>query len=128
LQQRVELLEKRIRIRAEKNPAVIPGSELEELKQRLLKLERNITSELWAARQREYTMLEMLARPPLDKRISQYITRTFTRIRTHHLPASGRWLKAASYEWLEDRLPHWWPMIAQAWRESLDKARGISHR
>ena len=123
LQQRVELLEKRIRIRAEKNPATIPASELEELKQRLLRLERNINSELWAARQREYTMLEMLAKPPLSTRICQHITR----IRTHHLPASGRWLKAASCEWLQDRLPHWWPTFARAWQESLDKARGISH-
>jgi hypothetical protein len=123
LQQRVELLEKRIRIRAEKNQAAIPGSELEELKQRLLKLERNINNELWAARQREYTMLEMLAKPPLSKRVGQHLTR----FRTHNLPAIGRWLKAAACEWLQDRLPHWWPTIAQAWQESLDKARGISH-
>jgi len=127
LQQRLELLEKRIMIRAEKNQAAIPGAELEELKQRLLKLERNINSELWAARQREYTMLEMLAKPTLDKRISQYIPRTITRIRIHHLPASGRWLKAEACEWLQDRLPLWWPTIAKAWQESFDKARGTSH-
>jgi hypothetical protein len=68
-------------------------------------------------------MLEILAKPPLSTRICQHITR----IRTHHLPASGRWLKAASSEWLQDRLPHWWPTFARAWQESLDKARGISH-
>ena len=60
--------------------------DLEELKQRLLKLERNINSELWAAKQREYTLLEMLARPSPGARIAAGIAR----FRSHHLPAIGR--------------------------------------
>ena len=124
LQQRVATLEKRIRERAAKNSATITTNELEQLKLRLQKLERNINSELWAARQREHTMLEMLAKPPLHVRIGCRMTR----IKTHNLPAIGRWLKEASIEWFQDRQPGWWPTFAQAWKESLDKARGISQQ
>ncbi len=122
LQQRVATLEKRIKERAAKSPAPIATHELEQLKLRLQKLERNINSELWAARQREHTMLEMLAKPPLAARFG----RRMTRFRTHNLPAIGHWLKEASIEWLQDRQPDWWPAFARAWKESLDRARGIS--
>ncbi len=122
LQQRVATLEKRIKERAARNHATITSKELEQLKQRLQKLERNINSELWAARQREHTMLEMLAKPPLAARIGHRMTR----FRTHNLPAIGRWLKEASIEWLQDRQPEWWPVFARAWKESLDRARGIA--
>ena len=110
LQQRVVALEKRVRERAEKQRSAIASQELEELKQRLLKLERNINGELWLAKQREYTMLEILARPPL----------------AHNLPAIVRWFKEAAIEWFDDSKPGWWPTLAAAWKESLDKARGIS--
>lgn len=119
LQQRIDALEKRIKMRVEKNQASISTPELEQLRQRLVTLERNINNELWAAKQREYTLLEMLARPSLSARIGQYLTR----IKSHHLPAIGRCLKDASREWWLDRQPQWWPRFAQAWQESLDKAR-----
>jgi len=119
---RVTTLEKRIKERAARNSVTITTNELEQLKQRLLKLERNIDSELWAARQREHTMLEMLAKPPLATRI----WRRTAHFKTHNLPAIGRWLKEAAIEWLQDRQPDWWPAFARACKESLDKARGIS--
>jgi hypothetical protein len=122
LQQRVVALEKRVRERAEKQRSAIASQELEELKQRLLKLERNINGELWLAKQREYTMLEILARPPLARRINHGVTH----IMTHNLPAIGRWFKEAAIEWFDDSKPGWWPTLAAAWKESLDKARGIS--
>ncbi|MGB5441457.1 MAG: hypothetical protein WBN57_02340 [Gammaproteobacteria bacterium] len=117
LQQRVAILEKRIRMRMETAQASSP--DLEELKQRLLKLERNINSELWAAKQREYTLLEMLARPSPGARIAAGIAR----FRSHHLPAIGRALAEAAREWWQDSHPDWWPGFARAWRESLDNAR-----
>lgn len=122
LQQRVVALEKRVRERATNRRSAIASQELEALKQRLLVLERNINGELWLAKQREYTMLEILARPPLATRINHGITR----IMTYNLPAIGRWFKEAAVEWLQDRQPVWWPTFAAAWQESLDKARGIS--
>jgi hypothetical protein len=39
------------------------------------------------------------------------------------LPAIGRWLLAAGYAWWVDNQPRWWPQLASAWRESLEKAR-----
>ena len=122
LQQRVTALEQRVRERTANRHSAIASQELEELKQRLLKLERNVNGELWLAKQREYTMLEILARPPLATRINHNITR----IMTHNLPAIGRWFKEAAIEWFEDSQPGWWPTLAAAWKESLDKARGIS--
>jgi len=122
LQQRVVALEKRVRERAANKRSAITGQELEELKQRLLTLERSINGELWLAKQREYTMLEILARPPLATRINHNVTR----IMTHNLPAIGRWFKEAAVEWFDDCKPEWWPTLAAAWKESLDKARGIS--
>lgn len=119
LQQRVEILEKRIRMRTETNQAGTPDFNLEQLKQRLQILERNVNSELWAAKQREYTLLEMLARPPLSARIGKGITR----FRSHNLPAIGRCLLNASREWWHDSQPEWWPGFAKAWQESLDNAR-----
>jgi len=122
LQQRVVALEKRVRERAANKRSAITSQELEELKQRLLKLERSIDGELWLAKQREYTMLEILARPPLATRINHGVTH----ILTHNLPAIGRWFKEAAIEWFDDSKPRWWPTLAAAWKESLDKARGIS--
>ncbi len=123
LQQRVVALEHRVKERAAANKrSAIATEELDELKQRMLKLERNVNGELWLAKQREYTMLEILARPPLATRINHGITR----IMTHNLPAIGRWFKEAAVEWFDDSKPGWWPTLAAAWKESLDRARGVS--
>jgi len=45
---------------------------------------------------------------------------------THNLPAIGRWFKEAADERFDDCKPEWCPTLAAAWKESLDKARGIS--
>jgi hypothetical protein len=122
LQQRVDVLEKRVKERAVISRETLPSQDLEALRERLSKLERNINSELWAARQREHTMLEILARPPLTTRIRQCTTR-FT---THNLPVIGSCVKEVAIEWFDDNKPGWWPTLAAAWKESLDKARGVS--
>jgi len=65
LQHRIAVLEQRIQTRAEQageHPAI---KELALLKQRMKLLERNLENELWAARQREHTMLEILSQRPL---------------------------------------------------------------
>jgi hypothetical protein len=119
LQHRIAVLEQRIQTRTEQpgeHPAI---KELALLKQRMKLLERNLESELWAARQREHTMLEILSRRPLKFVIKQKIIRVW-RVQ---LPAAGRWLQATANEWWEDNQPRWWEKVAQAWRESLEKAR-----
>ena len=119
LQHRIAVLEQRIQTRAEQageHPAI---KELALLKQRMKLLERNLENELWAARQREHTMLEILSQRPLKVVIKQKLLRLW-RV---HLPATGRWMQAVAYEWWHDNQPRWWEKVAQAWRESLEKAR-----
>ena len=119
LQQRIAVLERHIQARAEQpgeHPAI---KELVLLKQRMKLLERNLENELWAARQREQTMLEILSRQPLKAVIKQQAMKLW-RVR---LPTTGRWLQAAAGEWWEDNQPRWWPEFARAWQESLEKAR-----
>lgn len=119
LQQRIVALELRMQERAERHGEQIATRELEQLKQRLKLLERSLNGELWAARQREYTMLQLLSRPPLKARIVKQIIH----IRDHNLPAIGNWLKAEAREWWQHSQPHWWPRFARAWQESLEQAR-----
>jgi hypothetical protein len=119
LQHRIAVLERRMQARAEQpgqHPAV---KELELLKQRMKLLERNLESELWAARQREQSMLEILSRRPFKAAVKQELFKTW-RVR---LPAIGRWLQAVGKEWWDDNQPRWWPQFAQAWQDSLEKAR-----
>ena len=119
LQHRIAVLERRIQARAEQtgeHPAV---KELELLKQRMKLLERNLENELWAARQREQTMLEMLSRRQFKATVKHEVMKSW-RVR---LPAMGRWLQSVSKEWWEDNQPRWWPEFARAWQESLEKAR-----
>ncbi len=119
LQHRIAMLEHRIQTRAEQpgeHPAV---KDLALLKQRMKLLERNLENELWAARQREHTMLEILSRRPLKIVLKQKVMH-FWRVQ---LPAMGRWLQAVANEWWDDNQPRWWQHVAEAWRESLEKAR-----
>lgn len=119
LQQRIVALELRIQERIERRGEQVPSKELVQLKQRVKLLERNVNSELWAAKQREYTMLQLLSRPTMQVRIQQQ----WTRFRKQNLPATVNWLKTEGREWWQQSQPHWWPEFARAWRESLEQAR-----
>jgi DNA-binding response OmpR family regulator len=116
LQQRVDVLERRIRERARANGSQLPVRDLEQLKQRMKLLERSVHNELWAARQREHSLLELLARPPLKQLIRKHVKR----LHSGALHATRRW--SATLGQLNQ--PLWWPHFARAWQESLDKARG----
>jgi hypothetical protein len=119
LQHRISMLEQRIQTRAEQAGGHPASKELALLKQRMKLLERNLESELWAARQREHTMLEILSRRPLKVVLKHKAVRLWR----DQLPAMGRWLQAVANEWWDDNQPRWWEKFAQAWRESLEKAR-----
>jgi hypothetical protein len=123
LQERIEVLEQRIETRAQ-NSAEHPASrDLEILKQRVGRMQQSIHAELWAARQREQTMLEILSRPSFKTALLQLIEHVHTR----QLPAAGRWTVTTARQWWQNSHPHWWPAFASAWRESLNKARGLPH-
>jgi hypothetical protein len=119
LQHRIAVLEHRIQARAEQPGEHPAAKELELLKQRMKLLERNLENELWAAKQREQTMLEILSRRPLKAAIKQQLMKLW-RV---NLPATKRWLQAAAREWWVDNQPRWWAEFARAWQESLEKAR-----
>ena len=95
--------------------------DLELLKQRVGRLQQSIHAELWASKQREHTMLQILSKPSFKTALLQHIEH----IRTKLLPAAGRWIVAAGRQWWQDSHPQWWPALAKAWQESLDKARGL---
>ena len=90
------------------------------LKQRMKLLERNIENELWAAKQREYSMLQELAKPTLNNALRQ----GYSKFLVKTLPALLHSLRESSGHWWLNNQPGWWYRFAAAWQESLDKARG----
>ena len=124
LQHRVGVLEKRIKARTAALGDEVAAKDLEKLKQRMQLLERNINSELWAAKQREYAMLQLMAKPTLKMALRQ----GYTKFRTNTLPALVKSLVESCGQWWTHSQPGWWSGLAAAWQESLDKARGQHHR
>ncbi|MEN8205234.1 MAG: hypothetical protein ABFS24_04390 [Pseudomonadota bacterium] len=123
LQNRVGVLERRIKARTEALGDEVAAKDLEKLKQRMKLLERNINSELWAAKQREYAMLQMMAKPTLKTILKQ----GYATFRANTIPALLISLGESYRHWWLHSQPGWWPGFAAAWQESLDKARGQHH-
>jgi hypothetical protein len=119
LHQRIEVLERRIQARLLKQDDAAKKEDLEHILRRMKLIERRIDTELWTARQREHTLLEMLAKTPLKTvalQRAQQLCNTAPR-------ACWRWLKAFGREWWLDCQPLWWPKFAAAWQEALERAR-----
>ena len=123
LQHRVGVLEQRIKARTEALGDEVAAKDLEKLKQRMQLLERNINSELWAAKQREYAMLQMMAKPTLKMALMQ----GYKKFRANTIPSMMVSLGESYRHWWTDSQPGWWASFAAAWKESLDKARGQHH-
>lgn len=121
LQQRIEELERRIQARTQGDDEHPASRDLDLLKQRVERLQQSIHSELWAARQREHTMLQILSKPSFKTALIQH----FEQFRSKQLPAAGRWILSNSQRWWQESQPDWWAPLAKAWQESLDKARGL---
>jgi len=119
LQQRIDLLERRIHARLGAPGELAQKQDLEQLRQRVRLLERKLEGELWSARQREHTLLEMLARPDWKAVLKQTLLKLLRTIP----PAVWRFCKAAGKEWWLDCQPLWWPKLASAWQEALYRAR-----
>jgi hypothetical protein len=119
LHQRIEVLERRIQARLNKQGDAANKEDLEKLHRRMKLIERRIDIELWTARQREHTLLEMLAKPPLKTVVRQHARRL-----CNSVPAGcWCWFKAFGREWWLDCQPLWWPGFAAAWQEALERAR-----
>jgi hypothetical protein len=121
LQQRIELLERRILARAETGAEHPASRDLELIKQRVARLQQSVHSELWAARQREHTMLQLLSKPSFKTALKQRIELLWRQ----QLPAAARWLVASAQQWWRGCQPDWWSAFAHAWQDSLNKARGL---
>jgi len=121
LQQRIEVLERRLLARHESGAEHPAGRDLELLKQRVARLQQSVHSELWAAKQREHTMLTILSKPSFAVAMKQRLERC----RDKQLPAAGRWCMAAARQWWQECQPEWWAGFARAWHDSLNKARGL---
>jgi hypothetical protein len=119
LHQRIEALEQRIQVRLLKQGEGPKKEDLEQLLRRMKMLERRIDTELWTARQREHTLLEMLARPPLKTIVCKRAQQLCDTVPS----ACWCWLKAFGREWWLDCQPLWWPRFAATWQEALDRAR-----
>ncbi len=122
LQQRVAVLEKRIKARTEALGDEVARRDLEQLKQRMKLLERNVNNELWAAKQREHQMLQLMAKPTLWMALRQ----RYNTLRGKILPALLDSQRDFWEHWWRNSQPHWWKRFASAWQESLDRARGIT--
>ena len=120
LQNRIEVLEQRIKARTEALGDEVAARDLAKLKQRMKLLEHNINNELWAAKQREYNMLQMMAKPTLKTALRQ----GYAKLKSKTAPALlAAFVDSYRHWWLNSQ-PGWWQAFMSAWQESLDKARG----
>ncbi|MGB5426218.1 MAG: hypothetical protein WBN95_05460 [Gammaproteobacteria bacterium] len=124
LQNRIEVLEQRIKARTEALGDEVAARDLAKLKQRMKLLEHNINNELWAAKQREYNMLQMMAKPTLKTALRQ----GYAKLKSKTAPAMLAALAESYRHWWLNSQPGWWQAFMMAWHESLDKARGQNHR
>ena len=119
LQHRIDELEKRIQQRIARQADAARREDLEKLGIRMKALERRVDNELWAARQREHYLLELLARPSLAVRVklgAQQLWKTAP-------PLIWAGCKSCGAALWEDAQPLWWPRFAAAWQQAWDKAR-----
>jgi len=119
LQARIHALEQRVQQQTSRIERRATIADLDKLQLRMRQLERSLNNELWAARQREHTMLEMLSKPPLKTAVVERIKQLWH----SEVPVFKHWLRQATAEWWLDSQPGWWPRFAAAWQESLDRAR-----
>ncbi len=105
LQQRMGFLERRLQDQSNKTEKLATLKDIDQLRERMNQMENSLE--------------KALDRPPL---------KTFLRMRAiqfwrQDLPLISAWLlKMACSAWQELQ-PEWWPQLARAWKESLEKAR-----
>lgn len=119
LQQRIGFLERRLQDQSDKTEKLATRKDIDQLRERMKRMENSLEQELATARTREDRLLQALDRPPLVT----YLRTRAIQFWRQDLPLIGAWLlKMVRSAWLEFQ-PEWWPQLARAWKESLEKAR-----
>ena len=119
LQQRIGFLERRLQDQSHQSERLATRKDLDLLRERMNQLEHSLEQELANAHTREDRLLEALDRPPLKILLKLRAVRFWS----EDLPRIAAWLlKTARNVWQEIQ-PEWWPALAHAWKESLEKAR-----
>jgi len=67
-------------------------------------LEHNINNELWAAKQREYNMLQMMAKPTLKTALRQ----GYAKLKSKTAPSMLAALNESYRHWWLNSQPGWW--------------------
>ena len=119
LQKRIEELEKRIQQRQSRQADAARQEDVEQLIRRIRVLEQRVENELWSARQREHSMLELLARPTLAVTLRQGALHLLQAAP----PTVWHWCRLAARSWWQDAQPHWWPRFAAAWQQAWARAQ-----
>jgi len=119
LLQRIEELEKRIQQRQARQTDAARQEDVDQLIRRIKLLEQRVENELWSARQREHTLLELVAKPPLAASLRQGALRLLQVAP----PTLWHWCKVAGRAWWRDTQPQWWPRFAAAWQQAWIKAQ-----
>ena len=105
LQQRIGFLERRLQDQSDITETLATRKDLDQLRERMKRMENSLE--------------QALDRPPLKT----YLRTRAIQFWRQDLPLIGAWLlKMAHKAWLEFQ-PEWWPQLARAWQESLEKAR-----
>jgi hypothetical protein len=120
LQQRIGFLERRLQDQSDKTEKLATRKDIDQLRERMNRMENSLEQELATSRTREDRLLQALVdRPPLKT----YLRTRAIQFWRQDLPLIGAWLlKMARSAWQEFQ-PEWWPQLANAWKESLEKAR-----
>jgi hypothetical protein len=119
LQQRIGFLERRLQEQSGKTEPLATRKDLDQLRERMNRMEHSLTQELASARTREDRLLQALDRPPLKILLKTRAIQFWQ----HDVPRIAAWLlKVARSGWQEFQ-PEWWPQLASAWKQSLEKAR-----
>ena len=119
LQQRIGFVERRLQEQSIKTEQLATRMDVEQLRERMNRIEHTLGQEVTNAHAREDRLLQALDRPPLKILLK---TRALQFWR-EDLPRIAAWLlKTARRGWQEFQ-PEWWPQLASAWKEALEKAR-----
>lgn len=119
LQQRIGFVERRLQDQTVKTEQLATRTDVEQLRARMNRIENALGQELATSHAREDRLLQALDRPPLKILVKTRAIQFWQK----DLPRIAAWLvKTARRGWQEFQ-PEWWPQLASAWKESLEKAR-----
>jgi len=105
LQQRIDFLEKRLQDQSDKTEKLATLNDIDQLRERMNRMESSLQ--------------QALDRPPLKTLLRTRAIQFWHQDR----PLIGAWLLRMTRSAWQEFQPEWWPQLARAWKESLDKAR-----